>query len=82
MNTFMIILSKSKTGRIKNKIITNECGLTNVIKSTKRRRKKWENHVHKTTKTRLIKTAKDLKSQVKRDPKTAKKMKRKLDFCC
>ena len=68
MNTLRAIVGKTRLDRVRNSTVREQCGVQDVSKFVKVRRKAWNEHVSRAGDTRLIKIVRDNKPEGKRYP--------------
>lgn len=52
-------MGKTKRDRLRNRDLKEECGIGDIAKFVRERRRKWNEHVQRADDERLIKIAKD-----------------------
>ncbi|KAK4875519.1 hypothetical protein RN001_011941 [Aquatica leii] len=68
MNILRTIAGKTRRDRVRNKHIREECGIGDVFRFVRGRRRKWNEHVQRADETRLIRIARDQRPVGRRDP--------------
>ncbi|XP_045479803.1 uncharacterized protein LOC123684554 [Harmonia axyridis] len=67
MSTLRNIVGKTRRDRIRNSAIREECGVVDIGKFVRKRRREWNDHVGRAGYERLIKIARDRKPTGRRD---------------
>ncbi|KAK4887108.1 hypothetical protein RN001_003379 [Aquatica leii] len=68
MSTLRKRAGKTRRDRVRNKHIREKCGIGDVVRFARGRRRKWNKHVQRADETRLIRIARDQRSVGRRDP--------------
>ena len=74
MNTLRAIVGKTRLDRVRNSTVREQCGVQDVSKFVKVRRKAWNEHVSRARDTRLIKIVRNNKPEGKISRNAVKEM--------